>query len=76
MSVREGLGIAPEQTKKSGAVLVFLPLLIALLVVTAIYLGSLATDGSAGVSGYGIDDLAMSAAVVTPAPDSLIQFDR
>lgn len=74
MSVQEGLGVAPEQTRKSGAVLVFLPLLIALIGVTAIYLGKLADDHAAAISGYGIDDLGIGAIAAPIEP--VVLLDR
>lgn len=55
MSVRETVG-APERGRKPGAVLFFLPMLIVILGVSAIYLGQLSSSAPAGLSGYGIDD--------------------
>lgn len=55
MSVRETVG-APGRGRKPGAVLFFLPTLIVILGVAAIYLGQLSAEGPAGFSGYGIDE--------------------
>ena len=61
MSVSESLGGASGTVRKPSAVLVFLPLLIAVLGVAAIILGQMPEASSIGSSGYGIDEMTTGA---------------
>ena len=79
MSVSEGLGQTAVARKPSG-VLIFLPLLIAVLGAGAIFLGQLSDRNAslvAGHVGYGIDERTTGA--ITPATDAdapIIALDR
>ena len=64
MSVREGLGEATLSARKLSGVLIFLPLLIALLGAAAIYLAQLSDASPVATSGYGIDEVTTE--VITP----------
>ena len=72
MSVREGLGDAGATARKPSGVLIFLPLLIAVLGAGAIFLGQLSdrANSQIGSSGYGIDERVTGAIapVATPTP--------
>lgn len=58
MSVHEGLSQPEESGSRNGRILVFLPLLIAILGAAAIVLGQLSDQSASQVSssGYGIDE--------------------
>lgn len=63
MSVREDVGEARAgDTRKPGAVFVFVPILIAILGAAALYLAQVPEAASIGYSGYGIDEIATAGA--------------
>lgn len=64
MSVTDGIGKAVATRKPGGFLLVFLPVLILAMSAAALYLGILVAAQSAGVSGYGIDEVVTGA--ITP----------
>ena len=72
MSVSDGVGQTGATARKPSGVLIFLPLLIAVLGVAALFLGQLSVSSAVqvGSSGYGIDERTTGAIervdVVTP----------
>ena len=67
MSVVDGVNKASVAVRKpGGGLLIFIPVLIALMGAIALYLGQLSSQASAPRSGYGIDELATAA--ITPVP--------
>ncbi len=69
MSVTEGSGSGAvvSARKPGGAVLIFMPALIAVLALAAILLGSLPRP-AAGVTGYGIDEMLTGSITAGAAP--------
>lgn len=77
MSVREGLGEAGAAPRKPSGILIFLPLLIAVLGAGAIFLGQLSDRAAipVGYSGYGIDERITGAIEPVAAPTPIIALD-
>lgn len=76
MSVAEGLSkgvVSPR--RQGGAVLIFMPALIALIGLAAIYLGNVSRPGTALASGYGIDEV-VTGSIGGADSDAIITFDR
>ena len=67
MSVVDGVNKASvAERKPGGGLLVFIPVLIALMGAIALYLGQLSSQASAQRSGYGIDELTTAAIIPVP----------
>jgi hypothetical protein len=63
--------------RKPGGILIFVPLLIALLGVATIVLGQLpGMQAATAPSGYGIDELVTGAIAASPVEDPIIKLDR
>lgn len=62
--------------RRPGGVLIFVPLLIALVGLGALVLGQLPGTADRAASGYGIDEV-VTGAIAPPAdPDAIILLDR
>lgn len=77
MSVSEGLSEAEIGGRRPGGVLIFVPLLIAMLGAGAIFLGQAANNQAHASSGYGIDER-ITGAITAPADTQggVITFTR
>lgn len=78
MSVSDGLSQTSTTARKPSGVLIFLPLLIAVLGAAAIFLGQLSVSSAVQVSssGYGIDERTTGAIVPVGAATPIINLDR
>lgn len=78
MSVSDGLGQSSTAARKPSGVLIFLPLLIAVLGVAALFLGQLSVSSAVqiGSSGYGIDERTTGAIEPVGAVTPIIDLER
>ncbi len=74
MSVSEGLGEAEITARKPGGVLIFVPLLIAILGMAAIFLGQAVDRVTVASSGYGIDERMTGAITPMETDGAIINF--
>jgi hypothetical protein len=74
MSVSEGLGEGGIAARKPGGVLIFVPMLIAVLGAAAIFLGQAADRATAAGSGYGIDERVTGAISAPDTDGGVINF--
>ncbi|MHA1559474.1 MAG: hypothetical protein ACTSWI_02235 [Alphaproteobacteria bacterium] len=75
MSVSDGLGQTNTTARKPSGVLIFLPLLIAVLGAAALFLGQLSAVQISS-SGYGIDERTTGAIAPVGAAAPIINLDR
>jgi hypothetical protein len=78
MSVSDGLGQASTTARKTSGVLIFLPLLIAVLGAAAIFLGQISVSSAVQISssGYGIDERTSGAIEPVGAATPIINLER